>query len=262
MSSTGGATNWSADNPLPVAYSLVRADDGAWTTRDDGLESRDLGLSGATRGAMDAMHVRARGTAGDLASGDDADFRLIYLLGGELTVGGETPSTLRADDAVYVPRAFVGPLSYSQTYSALEIVDRTGTADGGALPQVRADSVDAWATGVGGPRAFFAYRDLGTAESTRGHLHTHMVRAAKQTETGTGWHYHSMGQLFVVLEGGCEIGIDGHGWVTMGPLDAMCIAAGLVHNVRSFEPNYHLIELCVPAVYDTVAVAEPASIES
>jgi quercetin dioxygenase-like cupin family protein len=208
---------------------------------------------------MDAVHVQARGATGEHGRDGRSDFDLVYVLDGELRIGA---STLRAHDAVYVPRAFDGPLNYSATYSALEIADRTGTAEGGSTPQLRPDSSDAWATGVGGPRSFFAYRDLGTAESTGGHLHTHAVRAAAQMEGGTGWHYHSMGQLFVVFEGGCEIGVEGQGWVTMGPLDAMCIAAGLVHNVRSFDPSYHLIELCIPAVYETVAVDGPASLES
>jgi hypothetical protein len=65
-------------------------------------------------------------------------------------------------------------------------------------------------------------------------------------------------RLFVVSDGACEIGIDGQRWVTMGPLDAMCIAAGLVRKVRSFDSSYHLVELCNPAVDDTVAVDEPA----
>jgi hypothetical protein len=53
-------------------------------------------------------------------------------------------------------------------------------------------------------------------------------------------------RLFVVSDGACEIGIDGQRWVTMGPLDAMCIAAGLVRKVRSFDSSYHLVELCSP----------------
>jgi mannose-6-phosphate isomerase-like protein (cupin superfamily) len=113
-----------------------------------------------------------------------------------------------------------------------------------------------WPGWRGGLRTFFSYRDLGTAEPTGGRLGVNILRAveAAGSAEGTGWHYHSMGQLVVVLSGAAEVSIGGHGTVVTDRYDSMCVGAGVVHNVYSFTEGYELIEFCLPATYDTVAV--------
>ena len=40
-------------------------------------------------------------------------------------------------------------------------------------------------------------------------------------------------------------------WVNMAAGDAMCICPGLGHNVPAMSPDYSVLEMCVPADYDT-----------
>jgi quercetin dioxygenase-like cupin family protein len=108
-------------------------------------------------------------------------------------------------------------------------------------------------------RSFFSYRDLPSGPMGDGRMLFQEVRAVGTPEGGTGWHHHTMSQLFYVLTGTVEISVEGHGTMNLVPGDAMCIRAGMVHNVSVFSPDYTLVELCVPAVYDTTPVDAPAS---
>ena len=47
------------------------------------------------------------------------------------------------------------------------------------------------------------------------------------TTGGTGWHVHSMSQLFFVFKGWVDIGVEGQGWTRMVAGDAMCIASDM-----------------------------------
>lgn len=78
--------------------------------------------------------------------------------------------------------------------------------------------------------------------------------ALEPQEAGTGWHFHSMGELVFVLTGVAEVNVAGHGHIVTGAGDSMCVGAGVAHNVHSFTADYSLIEFCIPSEYDTVAV--------
>jgi len=110
-----------------------------------------------------------------------------------------------------------------------------------------------------GPRRYFAYRDLGTADFTRRRIHIHVVKALEPMPGGTGWHNHTMSQLFVVLEGWAHLVVEGHGERTMNTGDAMCLRAGMRHDVPAFSADYKVLEMCIPADYDTAATPAPAA---
>jgi quercetin dioxygenase-like cupin family protein len=63
-----------------------------------------------------------------------------------------------------------------------------------------------------------------------------------------------MGQIFYVLEGWADLALEKRPWVRMGAGDAMSIGAGIGHNVPRFSRDYALVEMCVPADYDTIDI--------
>ena len=72
---------------------------------------------------------------------------------------------------------------------------------------------------------------------------------------GTGWHNHTMSQLFVVLSGWANIAVGGRGERVMRAGDAMCLRAGMRHDVPAYSADYTVLEMCIPADYETAAAA-------
>jgi quercetin dioxygenase-like cupin family protein len=201
----------------------------------------------------------------------DLDFSFVYVLAGTMRVEDEAGDTveLSQTDVAMLPAGVRYRESLSRDFEALVMVapgdwDRLAIAE----PPDRAARHGWWTgpprylqDGEGaferrGLRRFFEYRDLETVEPSGGRVGVTIIRAVEASSfpEGTGWHYHSMGQLVVVLSGTAEVSIGGHGTIVTGQYDSMCVGAGVVHNVYSFTDDYSLIEFCVPAVYDTVAV--------
>jgi hypothetical protein len=75
-------------------------------------------------------------------------------------------------------------------------------------PNVTREAPDSYEMG-NGPRKFFLYRDLETRGETENRIHIHLVRATEPGE-GTGWHYHTMAQWFMVVGGTSNIGVEDH----------------------------------------------------
>ena len=111
----------------------------------------------------------------------------------------------------------------------------------------------------GGLRDFFLYRDLETRAATDGRLHIHVVRAT-EAGPGTGWHYHTMAQWFMVIGGSAVIRVEDQPRQELGWGDSMCIGRGprMRHEIADHSADYLVLEVCVPAAYSTVAVDEPA----
>jgi mannose-6-phosphate isomerase-like protein (cupin superfamily) len=121
---------------------------------------------------------------------------------------------------------------------------------------VNRDEPSAYVAGQG-PRRYFAYRDLGVAGATDRRIHIHVVRAIEVPPGGTGWHMHTMGQLFVVLSGSGVIKVNSPEAIAIKAGDSMCIGAGMKHDVSSFSADYAVIEVCLPADYDTMDAPAP-----
>jgi hypothetical protein len=68
-----------------------------------------------------------------------------------------------------------------------------------------------------------------------------------------------MAQWFMILGGQGHIRVEDGPDLELNRIDAMCIGSGpkMRHNVAPFSGDYAVLEMCVPADYDTVAVDKP-----
>jgi len=68
-----------------------------------------------------------------------------------------------------------------------------------------------------------------------------------------------MAQWFMIVGGDSWIRVEDRPAQHLDYLDTMCIGSGpeMRHNVAPFSGDYAVLEMCVPAVYDTVAVEPP-----
>ena len=224
-----------------------------------GLKARDLSLDQASDGALVGKHLRAGGFAvrTDALIAAESVFVFLFVLAGSMTMVGEN-----GDETVLTPMMSATRYGRGQGFSTAlshdaEVVLVHSTADGaGQLGDgagqwsVTVDGEDAYVAGEG-PRAYFRYRDLKVAEATDRRIHIHVVRSTKAISGGTGWHSHSMGQLFYVLRGWADLAVERQQWVKMVEGDAMCIAKNMKHNVPAFSEDYLVLEMCIPADYDT-----------
>jgi hypothetical protein len=247
----------------------------------DGLLSRELGLAETSGGAIGVRRVKV----GDPAEAArwrtlDVDFDFLFVLRGAVTVsdaaGGEV--RLGTFDTALHPRRFRYRLSeFSADFEAVQVTAPARHADDGACadegdggPGERAlvgaprgpiytrESEGAYRRGDGS-RGPFLYRDLETGAATDGRLHLHVVRAG-DVGPGTGWHYHTMAQWFMVIGGSAAIRVEDQSRQELGWGDSMCIGRGprMRHEFADYSADYLALEVCVPAAYSTVAVDEPA----
>lgn len=104
-----------------------------------------------------------------------------------------------------------------------------------------------------GLREEFVYRDLGAADATGGDLHAHIIRAKHLRGGHNGLHRHVVGfQFAMVLEGWVSFFYVGHGEIVYRKGDAVTVPGGLLHELRDYSEDLELLEITMPAVYDTV----------
>jgi uncharacterized protein YjlB len=236
----------------------------------DGLLSRELGLAETSGGALGVRRVKV----GDPVEAArwrslDVDFDFLFVLQGGVTASGEGGEEVRLEtfDTALHPRAFRHRLTeFSDDFEALRVTAPARYAEGEVGPAAAArrfpiythESEGSYRAG-GGPREFFLYRDLETREATDDRIHLHVVRAT-EPGPGTGWHYHTMAQWFMVIGGSAVIRVEDQPRQELGRGDSMCIGRGprMRHEVADFSADYRVLEMCLPAAYDTVAVDEPA----
>jgi mannose-6-phosphate isomerase-like protein (cupin superfamily) len=227
------------------------------------LEYRDLSLQEASEKRLIGRHYRAAGETLSISGliRPNAVFEFLFLLAGHVTLmdAGKEGLILNAfDSATRYGRGKETHLSCSHDaeFILLYSTDHQQSILGDGSSEswlVRRENEDAYVTGDG-PRAYFKYRDLGVSEATSRRIHIHVVRAtAPSNKGGTGWHSHSMGQLFYVLRGSADVVVEFRPAVRMQSGDAMCVAPRMRHDVPSFSRDYLVLEMCIPADYDTVA---------
>jgi hypothetical protein len=232
------------------------------------LQFRDLSLAQASDDVLSARHLRTAGlvkTTPELADAKSA-FAFIFVLAGRVTFDDPQngPTELRAlDSACRFGSGAAVEWDLSHDAEVIEIVaGRTKQAALGfdTVPTgqwiVSHDEENTYVTGEG-PRRYFRYRDLRVSEATQRRIHIHIVRATQSLEGGTGWHSHSMGQIFCVLRGWADLGVERQPAVRMSAGDAMCLSPRMRHNVPAFSADYLVLEMCVPADYDTIDAATP-----
>jgi quercetin dioxygenase-like cupin family protein len=267
----GWQDGWTAQAPAQIGFAWAPNDGGDYVDRHgDGFLYRDLGLQDASDGALGVQRIRvgdpsAVGGWRDLG----VDFDFLYVLAGSVTVrsDGADDLELGVGGGALHPRGYHYRLTDpSPDFDAVHVTAPAsfhlsgddGSGAGDETPVYTHDTADSYVTGQG-PRAYFRYRDLGTRGPTEGRIHFHVVNATEPGEAGTGWHYHSMAQWFMVIGGSAVIRVEDRPRYPIAWGDAMCVGMGpkMRHNVTDFTGDYKVLELCLPADYETIAVDEP-----
>lgn len=107
-----------------------------------------------------------------------------------------------------------------------------------------------------GLRAYREYRDLGVAEATNGDIHAHLIRTtAPCPEGGSGVHYHDLEfQMVFCLKGRSRVWFEGQGELEFEAGDSWIQPPCIRHNVLWYSDDYEMLEITLPAEYETVAV--------
>jgi len=106
-----------------------------------------------------------------------------------------------------------------------------------------------------GLRAFFEYRDLGIAEATDGRVVAHVIRAAAGTEFASQPHLHEATfQLVYVLKGWVEFEYEGHGRVRLQAGSSVYQPPRIRHRELGHSDDLELLEIVMPADFQTVEV--------
>lgn len=110
----------------------------------------------------------------------------------------------------------------------------------------------------GGLRVYREYRDLGIAEATGGRVHAQIIRSTKPCpEGGSGLHYHDLEfQMVFLLKGRSTVWFEGQGEVRFEAGDSWVQPPGIRHNVLYYSDDYEVLEITLPAEYETVQVKE------
>jgi len=269
-------TGWTAESPIDVGYAWAPNEGGEYEARDgDGLLCRDLGVQEASKGAVGVWRLRA-GEPEQAAGWRllDCDFEMLFVLRGAVSIEDESGRAVSLGPggcAVHPGRYPYRLSGLSEDFDAIHITSPASVAVIRGEAALRAereavahepaythDTEDRYRRGDG-PRAFFSYRDLGTRGPTEGRMHVHVVRAS-EPGAGTGWHYHTMSQWFMVIGGTSTITVGERAPQPLRWGDAMCVGSGeaMRHDVSDFSGDYLVLEMCIPADYDTIAVDPPA----
>ena len=107
-----------------------------------------------------------------------------------------------------------------------------------------------------GLRDYFDYRDLGMVEATGGKLRAHVIRPSGPFETSGDLHYHVLDfQMVYVLKGWARVHFEGVGEVRFEVGSCMYQEPGIHHRVVEYSDDYTVIEITVPADFETVSIA-------
>jgi mannose-6-phosphate isomerase-like protein (cupin superfamily) len=107
---------------------------------------------------------------------------------------------------------------------------------------------------VQGLRAYTLSRDLGMAEATGGMVDAHVNRRGRPFDAAevAHRHFHDIRfQLVYVLKGWAKMEFEGHGEVTMREGSCWIQPPGIKHTVLGFSDDYEILEMIIPAKYDT-----------
>ena len=108
-----------------------------------------------------------------------------------------------------------------------------------------------------GLRSYVQYRDLGVREATGGLIAAHVNRrnAPFRKEDVVQRHYHDVKfQMVYVLKGWTRFEMDGHGEHLVEAGGCWVQPAGIKHTVLGYSDDLEVLEIIIPADYDTVNV--------
>jgi len=103
-----------------------------------------------------------------------------------------------------------------------------------------------------GLRQYFEYRDLGIRDSTGGKAVMHVIRARGGHQAGGEWHRHAVQlQLVYVLRGWVRFEYEGVGEVLLEAGSCVHQAPGIRHREIEHSADLELIEIVLPADFET-----------
>lgn len=108
-----------------------------------------------------------------------------------------------------------------------------------------------------GLRRYAKYRDLGMAKATNGMVQAHVIRLIPpcDPEEVSQRHYHEVElQLVYVLKGWIKSEFEGQGEVTMREGACWLQPPRIKHAVLDYSHDCELLELVVPAEFDTLTL--------
>lgn len=110
-----------------------------------------------------------------------------------------------------------------------------------------------------GLRPYSAYRDLGLAPATNGKVQAHVIRMTKPYthEAAGSTHYHDVEfQMVYVLKGWFRTEFEGEGVHTFHAGSCWIQPPKIKHTVRGYSEDCELLEIVLPADFDTVTLAK------
>lgn len=111
-----------------------------------------------------------------------------------------------------------------------------------------------------GFRPWALSRDLGMVEATNGLVDAHVNRRARpfNAEEVSHRHFHNIHfQMIYVLKGWMRSEFEGQGEILMQEGSCWLQPPKIKHTVMGFSDDLELLELIIPANYDTVTLNEP-----
>jgi len=110
-----------------------------------------------------------------------------------------------------------------------------------------------------GLRTYAKYRDLGIAPATGGMVQAHVIRMIppfRPEEVSTP-HYHDVDfQMVYVLKGWLTTEFEGEGTHTFYAGSCWIQPPGIKHTVKGYSDDCELLEIVLPADFETVTLAE------
>ncbi len=111
-----------------------------------------------------------------------------------------------------------------------------------------------------GLRAFFEYRDLGIEDATGGRVGAQVIRARPGGESAPEWHSHEVEfQMIYITKGWFKFEYEGYGEVTLRPGACVHQPPGIRHREIGHSADAELIEITLPAAFDTATAEAPIS---
>jgi quercetin dioxygenase-like cupin family protein len=110
-----------------------------------------------------------------------------------------------------------------------------------------------------GLRAYSAYRDLGLAPATGGMVQAHVIRMTKpfSADEVAILHYHDVEfQMVYVLKGWFMSEFEGEGVHTFNAGACWIQPPRIKHTVRGYSDDCELLEIVLPADFETVTLAD------
>ena len=105
-----------------------------------------------------------------------------------------------------------------------------------------------------GLRPYFEYRDLGIREATAGQAVAHVIRARGGHQATGEWHRHAVQlQLVYVLKGWVRFEYEGVGEVLLEAGSCVHQAPGIRHREIEHSADLELLEIVLPADFETTA---------